>query len=379
MTTERYHEAWGSYRDALTRIYATDVQSLIATREPTEVERPEEPIDEALRSSQQLTDALGERLEGDGAEDRQLAALQLAAGADVDIGVAMDLARREEESLETMGRTVEPQALMAEARNLSLSFQIPEADGVLDARSLEEVPDVPSLEGGSSAEAETVENAIETAIAAIRDQAAAGGQDVVRGAATIGVPLGGALGAVAQGAIDALSEKVGYFVRKALAFLAKAIQKLLRLLGSDFTKAVADRLEGLLEDLENGDLLADVLKRIWDTDSIEAECKRKVTEAGDKLTEKRAGMAVDKLQQLQAAYTKQTGLVRKVLKGVAVLQGFVVHIQPVGPLVLGGGYAATLVFLTLSGADYVDWPRADLDGFFDRVDGVRHIVDGAVS
>lgn len=371
MTTERYQEAWDDYRGALTRVYGQGVESLIASEEATEVENPEEPIEEALQSSTRLTEATGERADGGDPEDRQLAILQLAAGADVDLGVAADLARREDQPA--------VQGLVEEARKASLSFALPGADAVLSARTLGDIPEVPASDPEAKAQAESVEDAIESTIAKIRDQAAAGGQDVVRGVTVVGVPLGDALGAVATGAIGALGKEFGFFIRKAVAFLSRAVEKLLRLLGTDFTNAIAEKLKDLLKDAKEGNLLADLLKRVWGTDAIEAEAKEKVTGAGAKLTEERAGAAIEKLKQLQAAYEKQTGLVRKVLKGVAVLQGFIVHIQPAGPLALGAGYAAVLVFLTLSGADYVDWQRADLDGFFDRVPGVRHIVDAAVA
>lgn len=368
-------EIWTAYQEALTRIYDRDIESLIATPEPTEVVS-EEPLDEALSRSEQLTEAIGTALDQGSPEKRQLASMQLAAAAEVDIGVAVDLARREE------GRAAEApeiQALMAEGRASSLSFALPEAEPVLSAQVLDQVPGVPEVgPPPPNVNAENLENAVEETIAKIRDQAAAGGKDVVAGLAVVGVPLGHALGAVAEGAIGALGQEVGRWVRRAVDFLAKAVEKLLRLLGTEFTTAIADQLADLMKDVKEGDLLADVLKRVWGTDAIEADAKKTVTDPGVNLSEESAGVALEKLKQLQAAYGKQTGFVRKVLRGVKFVQGFVFHIQPVGPLALGAGYAAALAFLTLSGADYVDWERADLDGSFDRVDGVRHIVNEAV-
>lgn len=368
--------AWGAYREALGRIYESDVESLIATPEPTEVVA-EEPIGDALRSSGQLTEAIGASLDHGSPEDRQLAIMQLAAAAEVDMGVAVDLARREEG---VAREAAQLQGVMAAGREASLSFALPEAEPVLVAQALDQVPGVPGEgpppPGGN---VENLENAIEATIAKIRSDAAAGGQDVVAGLSVVGVPLGHALGAVAEGAIGALGKEVGRWVRKAVAFLGKAVEKLLRLLGTKVTDAIAGKLDELLKDLEEGDLLADVLKRAWGTDAIEADAKKAVTDPSASLSEEDVGAAVEKLERLQAAYGKQAGFVRKVLKAVKFVQGFVFHIQPAGPLILGAGYASALAFLTLSGADYVDWERADMDGFFDRVDGVRHIVAEAVA
>jgi hypothetical protein len=373
MPPNDHFQAWDSYRSALTELYQRDLETLIATPEATDVEAADEPaLNRALESSERLEGVLTEKLESDDASERQLAQMKLAAAASVDAGIAADLVRQAEDA-----PAVEALIARAEGELSSLSFVISEADPVLSAATLDQVP---GLEGGGpngNAQAETVEKAIAKTISGIRDDAAAGGNVAVGGLVAIGVPVSDALGAVSQELIGNLG-KIGPLIHKALEFLKKAIDKLLGLLGGKVAKAISDKLSSWLEDLKDGKMTAGILDRVWQTDGIEEEAKKAVREAGPDLTEERAAGAIEELEGLGKAFAKQAGFVSKVLKVVKFVSPAIAALHPGGPIFLAAGYGAALLYLTLGGADYVDWQRAELDGFFDRVNGVRHIVDAAV-
>jgi hypothetical protein len=373
MSTDQYRSAWDAYQGSLNELYEQPIRTLIAAPQATEVASPsDDQLGEALEHSDQLRAATVERLGGDDRDDAQLAMMQLAAGASVDLGVAMDLARRSNE-LDTPG---------VARSDESLSAIIPEAAEVLGADRFEQVLGVAPQasakggEAGESASGAALATSIEATIARIRKNGAVCGETAIKGIGTAAIPWDGLAGALAKGLSSIVPEDISGLARRAVQFALRGIEKLLGLLGTKFGEKATAKVSEWLGSLKEADALETALKFAWGTQQIESDTKKQAVDAGATMTEAQQKDAEERLETLGDAFEKQSKLLQKVLKGVNFFAGPIGSTPP-GKLFLALGNTAAIVYVVVSGGDYVDWDRVGEDGILDRVEGVRHIVTAA--
>lgn len=363
---EPHYEAWDDYRGAIEALYEVPLQSLIATTEPTLPPAPQpDQVDRLLDHSQRLADALATKLDTEDADQRNLAQMQLAAGAAVDIGLGNDLLRVSDEGGEVSSEG-------------SASFVLPEAEPVLSATHPDEAIAGQAGTPGS-ADADALKAAVEKAIDAIHDDATTGAQSSFAGLVGIGgATLAEAANAVLSQALEKLGGQVSWLVHKAIALVLKAVDKLLSLLGKDRQDQLRRKVAEWVQGLEEGDLAGAVLDRVYETGRLKKALADCIDQGASNLAGARSEQAQKELAALTARLHKQMGQLGWVVKGLQWVGTVVVGLQPAGPLLLAGAYLGALSFSVVSGGDYLDWYRVEVDSWLDRVDGVRHVVAAAV-
>ncbi len=374
MATEQYRNAWAEYRESIEAIYQRDIRGLIETAEATDVVVEEdEVLDRALERSRNLGEVTAERMTSGDPGERELARVQLAAAASIDAGIAEDLARRSPDI------EVDELAAAEDDETGSLSFLMPDAAPILSAEAIEKLENG-RAEGADSEDPAAVEKAVEDAIAAIREDGAGCGQVAVSGLMAVGVPLNDALAPLVKGIAGWAGERLGRLARKAMDFIAEAISKLLKALGTKMTKAIADQIDAWLKELRerDGSLIEEALDFVWETDEISSEARQGVTGQGAALSANGGAEAIRQLNSLKRTFGRQAKFVRRVMKGAKFLAPGA-SVVPAGPIVFGAAFALGLVYVVVVGGDYVDWYRFGEDGFFDRVDGVRHVAVAATA
>jgi hypothetical protein len=371
MSTERYRNALGAHKEAIRELYGVESEQEIVAA-AGEASPSAEAAERSLETSEALGEALVERLERDDPGDRQLAVVQLAAGAAVDFGIAADFAREDEELPRAES------AFAADEQVESLAEVLPQVTPILEAEDISDLDDG-TLEAFASelgADAEALNNAIEKTLADIRDDAADSGKSVVVGLASVGLPLLDALGEIGKDLLGRIGD-VGIFIRRAVEFVVKGIGKLLALLGPAIGGAILEKLKEWLKDAKEGGLVGRVLGFVWDTGKIEKEAKGEVSGAGAKLTEQRARDAASQLKALAARFDKQSNVVQLILKVLNFLAPKL-KLHPHGLVFVGAAYGSVITFVVFAGGDYVDWYRVGENNILDRVEGVRRIVRTAV-
>jgi hypothetical protein len=329
----------------------------------------EEQMDRAVSASEALTEELEGQLKSDDPEQRQLAQLQLAAGAAVDAGIAADLARREDLPRD------DQLAFPADETIESLSPIIGEATVVLQANSLSDLPAAgPSggVPGGPNAE--SLDKAIDEAMAAITKDSSELAELAVGGMVKIAGSFAGSLIDVLENIFGDVVDQAGVFLKRGVRLLISSVKKLLAPLGSALSGELFDKATDWLEGLKKADFLGKALDAIWESENRATDAKGEIAEKGANLTDQRTKAGVDNLKALSKRYDHQSGLVRKVLKVAKFLTPVIAGMTPGGPIVLGVGFTSALVFVVFSGGDYVDWTRFGDENFLDQVKGVRHLA-----
>ncbi len=157
-------------------------------------------------------------------------------------------------------------------------------------------------------------------------------------------------------------------------FAFRSYDALLALLGTHMAEATADQMVAWLAQLRSGEELARLLERTYGTAQLGAAL-------GDLMASSQASpakftSATLALASLCTAYATQTKLVRQLLRGLVLFGIAPATFLPQGGLVLLAAFLVLTGYIVLAGADFLDAPAYEP---LDRVPGVRHIVEQALS
>jgi hypothetical protein len=185
--------------------------------------------------------------------------------------------------------------------------------------------------------------------------------------------LAQAAGVVSIGIAQALgqAEKVTRLLTAFRTFLKQVYDSLLALLGQQLAQTAAKQVLQWVDDLQKGELFAEVLEKLYETKVTGEALKLFVSESQAALPQFVA--AIEKVDGLNASYLQQLDLAEKLLRGVQLVGGVPAAVLPQGRLLLSAAYIALGAYVVLAGADYVDAQRLKL---LDRVPGVRQVVEG---
>lgn len=371
MTTNDYQAAVAAYADELRNLFAP---------EPAET-RSAEPLAASMDTLALRADRLAERstdlldqtalLLGDNDPAVQLGAEQsLLAQAVASLRVAEGLMAAESGEDDSGTRSARPPAGPAGFDDLLALLETP-----LDAVG-GEVAAEPALTRGRAPQAGQDE-LIAAAGDAI-DQVMAGvgsfSKDALAGLLGLDTALlkqaaqliSGELGEL----VARLGEQASLLVAKAVRFLLQAYDSLLAALGQDAASALRQQAAAWIEQIQQGDSVAQFIGAALQADVVQARVADIV--AASQATDEVLGQTEANVQALPGSFQARTKLAGQLLAGIAVLKRIPAARLPMVELATAAVYISLLGFVVYTGSDYVDAPRLERIG---RVPGVLHVVE----
>ena len=249
-----------------------------------------------LARSDTLAASLAGHLSADAVEEREMAALQLQAAAAVDLDRANALAAIDDRE--------DPEAALSSERWEAI-------DKILSTPTEQGISAV--LDGGDGfqatvAEAGTLKDAVNTAVDKIAGDAKTAASTTVKG--LTGIPSADLIKGLGDGVekvFKQLGEKVNWLKRKALAFVLKAIQKLLAVFGTN-TEAIRKKIEDWVGDLDE-DKVSGLLQRLYGVDTLKEGYGSRIDGVSGGVPADRDKAARDELTALQAKWHTRTEII----------------------------------------------------------------------
>lgn len=347
-------QAWFSYRDAAGGLDPAT---------PSRGALDEEAVDELLTRSDALGAALVEHLGADGAEERELAALQLAAAAAVDLDRANALAAIDD------GPQVRGAPAPGRWEEIDRILGTPTEDGILAV--------VVSRGGPPAAATGSLKDAVGATLEKIAEDAGKAAGTTVVG--LTGIPSADVLKALNSGVektFAVLGEKLEWLKRKAVALVLKAVRKLLAVFGTR-TEAMRAKIEEWVEELDR-DKVAGLMSKLYSVDALKQRYGSRLDSASPAVSAQRDGAARQELALLQAKWHKRTQVIDAVGGVAPVARSWIWALAPPwGALAYASAFSLATGYVVFAGGDYLDW-RED-DGILDLVPGVGSIVARAVA
>lgn len=376
MTTNDYQAAVAAYSDELRNLFGPEpAETRSAEPRPASADTLADRADRLAERSADLLNQTTPLLDDDDPATRLGAEQSLLAQAVASLRVAEGLMVVEaaEEAAETRsaaGRTEPPPSF----DDLLALLETPLA------AVGEEVTAEPALTRGRAPEA-TREELIAAANAAI-DQVLGGvgsfGQDAVAGLLGLDTALLKQAAQLVSGElaelIAKLGEKASLLVSKAVKFLLQAYDSLLAALGQDAASALRQQAAAWIEQLQQGDSLAQLIGAVMQADVVRGRVAE--VAAASQAAAEAFGAAQAGVEALPGSFQARTKLSSQLLAGMAVLKRIPAARLPMVELATAAVYIGLLGFVVYTGGDYVDAPRLERVG---RVPGVLQVVEAGLA
>lgn len=381
MATTDYQAAWAGFQESVVALYEQPSAAMVERGEG-DIARTGDWEDRAQRvidQSQTLGRAAAQERGSDDPGRRELAGLQLLAGAAYDLSIANDLVRLDEEQMPP-GLRERSATLPASMSALQPILAAPPEAGMhgllLQTRGPDrgaEGPNDPALARAA------LQQAVGDALADIRDDAADAGQSVFVGLLELPLPpIKNAATVAVHEILDRIGDSVSAVIRKAVHLIVNAIDKLLEALGKEAQDEARKKAAEWIEDLKSGTLFTTLVDRLYETERIQETITEQLEGGGD-LEAAAFNQASQEVTELATKYRMQKDTLGWVLRGLAWARAWILALEPWGPLAITAAYVVALGYVVYTGGDYVDWFRTGETGRLDFVPGVRQIVDRTLS
>jgi hypothetical protein len=216
--------------------------------------------------------------------------------------------------------------------------------------------------------------AVDEAIGAILDAVADHARDVLAGIVGLDTALlkqaAGMISQELSELVEKLGEQGSKLVAKAVAFVVQAFDNLLAALGKDVTDEMRKRAAEMLERLQQGDVVAGLLRMAFEVP--QSQRRIAVLVESSQAPEILLGQTGAAVAALPAGFAARTKLAGQLLAALGVLKRIPATRLPMVELATAATYVALLGFVLYVGADYVDAPRLERLG---RIPGVVHVVE----
>lgn len=330
-------------------------------------------LEALLDRSQAVENEAAQNLHAGEGEVRELAALQLAGGAALDLALAADLFDA-------------PGGGAALAAGPSRFEQVnAELETILGAPSAVGI----RVLGGTRAPAvaaqdfpeplERLDRASSDAIDSISGDAQAIAGNALGGLVQLGPDaLLGAFGQAADRLLSKVYAAAQRFVRAAVKMIVKAVSKLLRLLGPlepKVRKWLGEKLAGLTGDKLTGWAVDAVLE----TPRLRDDVAQRIAAASATADRDRLDAASAEVGSLAARFGRHKFVIEVLAKVLGWVAPKLVALATWAAAAVAGVYVLILGYGVWAGGDYLDWYRTRVDGRLDMVDGVRTTVVAALS
>jgi hypothetical protein len=171
-----------------------------------------------------------------------------------------------------------------------------------------------------------------------------------------------------------LGEQASLLVSKAVRFLLQAYDSLLAALGQDAASALRQQVAGWLEQIQQGDSMAQLIGAALQADAVRAQVADLV--AASQASAEVLGQTEASVEALPGSFNARTKLAAQILAGIAVLKRIPATRLPMVEVATAAVYIGLLGFVVYTGSDYVDAPRLERIG---RVTGVLQVVEAGVA
>jgi hypothetical protein len=366
MTTNDYQTAVAAYADELRSLFALEPAESRSAAPDTLAGR----ADSLASRSAELLDQTTLFLSDDDPAVRLGAEQSLLAQAVASLRVAEGLMAAEED-----------------AGSRSAGSQ-PEPAGFDDLLALLETPldsvggDVaaePALTRGTpEASRDELVAATSDAIDQVLDGVGAFGKDALAGLLGLDTALLKQAAQLISGELAELVAKLGeqasLLVSKAVRFLLQAYDSLLAALGQDAASALRQQVAGWLEQIQQGDSVAQFVGAALQVDVVRAQVADLV--AASQASAEALGQTAANVEALPGSFAGRTRLAGQILAGIAVLKRIPATRLPMVEVATAAVYIGLLGFVVYTGSDYVDAPRLERIG---RVPGVLQVVEAGLA
>lgn len=371
MTTNDYQAAVAAFADELHSLFAPEPpESRSAEPRPASADTLAERADSLANRSAELLDQTVPLLSANAPELRLGAEQSLLVQAAASLRVAEGLM-----AAETAGEEAETRSAGAQPEPAGFDDLLALLDTPLSAVGAE-VAASPALTRGRKPQA-SGDDLIQAANDAI-DQVMAGvgsfSQDTVAGLLGLDVALLKQAAQLISGELAELVTKLGeqasLLVAKAVRFLLQAYDSLLAALGQDAASALRQQAAAWIEQLQQGDTVAQLLGAALQADVVRTHVAEIV--AAKEAPAELLGQTQLAVEALPDSFQARTKLAGQLLAGLAVLKRIPATRLPMVELATAAVYLGLLGFVVYTGSDYVDAPRLERIG---RVPGVLHVVE----
>jgi hypothetical protein len=370
MTTNDYQTAVAAYADELRSLFAPEpAESRSAELHAASADTLAERADRLADRSAELLDQTTLFLSDDDPNVRLGAEQSLLAQAVASLRVAEGLM-----AAEAVEDDVETRSAAAPS----------EPAGFDDLLALLETP-LDSLGGDAAAEPALTRGTLEAsrdeliaaasdAIDQVLDGVGSFGKDAIAGLLGLDTALLKQAAQLISGELAELMAKLGeqasLLVSKAVKFLLQAYDSLLAALGQDAASALRQQVAGWLEQIQQGDSMAQLIGAALQADAVRAQVADLV--AASQASAEVLGQTEASVEALPGSFTARTKLAGQILAGIAVLKRIPATRLPMVEVATAAVYVGLLGFVVYTGSDYVDAPRLERIG---RVPGVLHVVE----
>ena len=181
----------------------------------------------------------------------------------------------------------------------------------------------------------------------------------------VGGALGDALAALGTGLVAQLPSTAKRWYRWALRLVKEAIEKLRRIFGGLFDKAVGKITTWIEEHAEQ--TIAD---KVYEIPRLRTALEGLIDRAADDKDWSKVG---EDIQRVVEKHATQKKVILAVFKALSFARKWILHViaGPTGEAVVGGVFLLGAGYGLFSGGDYEDWYRTDDDGAFNFVRGIR--------
>jgi hypothetical protein len=363
----RYEDAWRGYEDALAALYRGDEAPAAERADRTVRAGPglEARADTVIERSGELGSAAEAGLAADDVAVRELAELQLVAAAALDLAVADDLARADEDDAGAAQR-----GAVSLPQELFEILGIPQEAGIAALLGRDRSSERWSGTGDPRKDVLTAADAVLEDI--LDETAKASGTLTISLLAVPALPLKEAGAAVGHELLEQLGKQLSLVLRKAVALVVKAIEKIAMALGPVVSDAACEEAVDWLTRLQRGEVLRPLLTWLYEPQRIAAEVRGLV--AGGRADRQALREITSRLDELGSRFGKHCKAIEWLARGLALVRGWLLGLQPWGPVVLVSAHVTALGYIVYLGGDYADWYRTGGSRRLDFVPGVRAVV-----
>jgi hypothetical protein len=374
MTTNDYQAAAAAYADELRTLFAPEpAESRSAELHAASADTLADRADRLANRSAELLDQTTLFLSDEDPNVRLGAEQSLLAQAVASLRVAEGLM-----AAEVAEQDVETRSAAAPSESAGFDDLLALLETPLDSLGGDAAAEPALTRGTLEASRDELIAAASDAIDQVLDGVGSFGKDAIAGLLGLDTALLKQAAQLISGELAELVAKLGeqasLLVSKAVKFLLQTYDSLLAALGQDAASALRQQVADWLEQIQQGDSVAQLIGAALQADAVRTQVADLV--AASQASAEVLGQTEASVEALPGSFNARTKLAGQILAGIAVLKRIPATRLPMVEVATAAVYIGLLGFVVYTGSDYVDAPRLERIG---RVPGVLQVVEAGVA